>query len=208
MTDFVIKICGVTTPGDAALAISFGATAIGVNFWPGSQRFVDDVRAKEILAVVPPHVLKVGVFVNSSPAEVAARVDALALDKAQLHGNELPHSFTSLDNARLIRAVRVSDVGTFSVEAAWRPSLWLYDAHAVGYGGSGVQAPWDLIARFGKRPFLLAGGLTPDNVQTAIGATLPMGVDVASGVESSPGHKDPIRLRRFIEEAQAGARKL
>lgn len=208
MTDFVIKICGVTTPDDAALAISFGATAIGVNLWPGSKRFVDDVRAKEVLAVVPTHVLKVGVFVNTSPRDVAERVEALALDKAQLHGNEMAHSFTNLESSRLIRAVRVSDEGTFSLEAAWQPSLWLYDAHAVGYGGSGVQAPWNLIARLARRPFLLAGGLTPDNVQTAIGATLPAGVDVASGVESSPGHKDPIRLRRFIEAAQAGARKL
>lgn len=205
---FIVKICGITSPEDARLAASAGADAIGVNLWPGSKRFVDDARARDVLAAVPTGVLKVGVFVNLSPVEVAACVARLGLDRAQLHGNEQAHSFEAMDGAKLIRAVRVRSEVTFSSEALWDPGLWLYDAYAVGYGGSGLQAPWPLIAQFGRRPFLLAGGLTPDNVAAAIDAVRPDGVDVASGVESAPRHKDATRLRRFIEAARAAARTL
>jgi phosphoribosylanthranilate isomerase len=205
---FLVKICGITSPEDAILAVTAGADAIGVNLWPGSKRFVDDARAREILAVVPANILKVGVFVNAAPADVASRMGFLGLDKVQLHGDEQAHAFGALAGAGIVRAVRVRDETTFSAEALWRPSLWLYDSYAVGYGGSGVAAPWRLIARLGERPFLLAGGLTPDNVAVAIEQTRPDGVDVAGGVESAPGRKDATRLGRFIEAARAAAGKL
>jgi phosphoribosylanthranilate isomerase len=102
----------------------------------------------------------------------------------------------------VIRAVRVQEEGTFSVEADWKPSLWLYDSFAVGYGGAGVQAPWPLIARLGQRPFLLAGGLTPDNVGAAIEAARPFAVDVASGTEAAPGRKDPAKLTAFVRAVE------
>jgi phosphoribosylanthranilate isomerase len=204
----IVKICGVTSPEDAELAVGAGADAIGVNLWPGSKRYVADARAAEILAVLPAGIIKVGVFVNASPAQVAERKALLGLDKVQLHGNEQPRSFESIDGSGIIRAVRVQAEGTFSSEAAWKPGLWLYDSYAVGYGGTGVQAPWELITRLGQRPFLLAGGLTPDNVGAGIAATNPDGVDVASGVESAPGRKDAVRLRRFVEAARAAAAKL
>jgi phosphoribosylanthranilate isomerase len=205
---FIVKICGVTTPEDARLAVASGADAIGVNLWPDSKRFVDDTAARAVLDVVPAHVLKIGVFVNEPARVVAARVAALGLDRAQLHGDEQAHAFESMDRARLVRAARVRDEMTFTAEALWKPSLWLYDAFAEGYGGSGLQAPWSLIARLARRPFLLAGGLTPDNVAAAIAAVRPDGVDVASGVERSPGLKDATRLTRFIEAARAAARAL
>jgi phosphoribosylanthranilate isomerase len=205
---FLVKICGVTSPADAELAVAAGADAIGVNLWPASKRFVDDGTARDVLAAVPERVLKVGVFVNEAPAIVAARVATLGLDRAQLHGDEQATAFEGLDKSVLIRAVRVRDENTFSVEAAWDPGLWLYDAFATGYGGSGLPAPWPLIARLGRRPFLLAGGLTPDNVAAGIAAVRPDGVDVASGVESAPGRKDATRLRRFIEAARPAAREL
>jgi phosphoribosylanthranilate isomerase len=205
---FLVKICGITTPDDARLAIEAGADAIGVNLWSGSKRFVDEAAARAILAVVPANVLKVGVFVNASPAEVERLLGELGLDRAQLHGNEQAGAFERLASAKVVRAVRVRDEATFSSEAPWQPNLWLYDSHVEGYGGSGIQAPWKLIARLGQRPFLLAGGLTPDNVAEAIDTTRPQGVDVASGVESEPRRKDATRLRRFIEAARAAAGKL
>jgi len=205
---FLVKICGITSPADAELAVAAGADAIGVNLWPESKRFVDDGTARDVLAALPEGVLKVGVFVNAAPDAVAARLVSLGLDRAQLHGDEEAPAFEALDGSALIRAVRVRDEGTFAFESAWRPALWLYDAFASGYGGSGLQAPWPLIARLGRRPFLLAGGLTPDNVAAAIAAVRPDGVDVSSGVESAPGRKDATRLRRFIAAARAAAREL
>jgi phosphoribosylanthranilate isomerase len=205
---FLIKVCGVTSPEDAELAVAAGADAIGVNLWPDSKRFVDDGSARDVLAAVPEAILKVGVFVNAPADEVAARLASLGLDRAQLHGNERAQDFATLPNDVIIRAARVRDESTFQTEALWRPGLWLYDAFSPGYGGSGQQAPWALVAKLARRPFLLAGGLTPDNVAAAIAAVRPDGVDVASGVESTPRRKDPARLKGFIESARAAARAL
>jgi phosphoribosylanthranilate isomerase len=200
---FLIKVCGVTSPEDAEVVVAAGADAIGVNLWPDSKRYVDDGTARDVLAAVPEGVLKIGVFVNAPADEVARRLASLGLDKAQLHGQERAADFAALPAEQLVRAVRVRDEATFSTEALWSPSLWLYDAFAPGFGGSGQRAPWPLVARHGRRPFLLAGGLTPENVAAGIAATRPDGVDVASGVERAPGRKDPDRVRRFIVSARA-----
>src|SRR4029077_788225 len=103
----------------------------------------------------------------------------------------------------LIRVVRVRDQASFDGQAGWSPALWLYDAFVDGFGGGGVPGPWGLIAAQSRRPFLLAGGLTPDNVAAAIIATNPNGVDVASGVESSPRRKDPAKVAAFIAAARS-----
>jgi phosphoribosylanthranilate isomerase len=181
-TRLLIKICGVTRPEDAAHAAAAGADAIGVNLWPGSRRFADDATARAVLDAVPPGVLRVGVFVNAPAAEVAARLEALGLDRAQLHGDERAADFAVLDPARVIRVVRVRDEASFAAEAGWSPRLWLYDGFVDGFGGGGRSAPWPLVAARARRPFLLAGGLTPETVAAAIAATRPDGVDVASGV--------------------------
>jgi phosphoribosylanthranilate isomerase len=198
----LVKICGVTTPEDAAMAAAAGADAIGVNFWPGSKRYVDAAAAPAVLAAVPPGVLKVGVFVNAAAAEVARCFETLGLDRAQLHGDEIAAEFAAWDPARLVRAVRVRDASTFEKEASWAPSLWVYDAHVDGYGGGGVPAPWDLIAHHGRRPFLLAGGLSPENVAAAVAATRPDGVDVSSGVEGASRRKDPGKVAAFVAAAR------
>ena len=95
------------------------------------------------------------------------------------------------------------DAASFGAEAGWSPSLWLYDAYVEGFGGGGVAAPWGLVAERARRPFLLAGGLTPENVADAMRATRPDGVDVASGVERAPGVKDPVKVATFIAAARA-----
>jgi len=205
MARLFVKICGVTTAEDAAMAVAAGADAIGVNFWPGSKRHVTLADARDVLAAVPAGVLKVGVFVDAPVEEVERHLDELELDRAQLHGNETPALFDRLDR-RLIRVVRVRDESSFDGEAGWSPALWLYDAYVEGYGGAGVPAPWPLIAARARRPFLLAGGLTPENVAAAVAQTRPDGVDVASGVESSARKKDPAKVAAFIAAARGGPR--
>jgi phosphoribosylanthranilate isomerase len=203
VTRTFVKICGVTSPEDAALAAAAGADAIGINLWPRSKRFVDRSAARAIADAVPPGVLKVGVFVDASAAEVMRSLDELGLDRAQLHGDERASDFDGLDPARLIRVVRVRDEASFAAESGWRPALWLYDAHVDGFGGAGVVAPWALIAKQGRRPLLLAGGLTPENVAAAVEAVRPYGVDVASGVELDHRKKDPRKVAAFIAAARS-----
>ena len=164
-----VKICGVTTPEDAAMIVAAGADAIGVNLWPGSKRHVTSEAARDVLAVVPSGVLKVGVFVDAPVDEVERCIDMLELDRVQLHGDESPGQFDRFDQ-RLIRVVRVRDEASFESEVGWSPALWLYDAHVDGYGGGGVAAPWPLIAARARRPVLLAGGLTAGDGAAALRA--------------------------------------
>ncbi|MFL5305199.1 MAG: phosphoribosylanthranilate isomerase [Polyangia bacterium] len=198
----LIKICGVTTADDAAMAVEAGAGAIGVNLWAGSKRHVGPEAARSVLDAVPPGVLKVGVFVNAGAAAIARAIDELGLDRAQLHGDEQAADYATLDARRLIKAVRVRDEASIAAAFPWSPALWLYDAFVDGFGGGGVAAPWPVIARAARRPFVLAGGLTPDNVAAGIRATHPDGVDVASGVERRPGAKDPAKVAAFVAAAR------
>ena len=205
---FLIKICGVTRPEDAEYAAELGAKAVGVNFWRGSRRFVEDNQAREILAAVPRDVLRVGVFVNAHPLVVTETLADLRLDRVQLHGDEKVGSWTELRGEQIIRAIRVYDEASLKEALAWDPSLFIYDAYTESYGGAGVTAPWDLISTGARRPVLLAGGLTPENVAEGIRATHPDGVDVASGVENRPGIKDREKMRVFIRSARAAAKSL
>ncbi len=205
---FLIKICGVTRPEDAAFAAAAGAGAIGINLWPGSKRFVEDALAQEILAAVPKGVLKIGVFVNAHPLVVTESVVDMHLDLVQLHGDEKVGNWEELRPEQIVRAVRVVDEASMKDALGWEPRFFIYDGAAAGYGGTGTQAPWPLIAEFARHPFLLAGGLTADNVADGIAATRPDGVDVASGVESAPGVKDKTKVRDFITAARAAAAKL
>lgn len=205
---FIIKICGVTLVEDAELACREGANAIGVNLWRGSKRFVEDDRAREILSVAPLGVLKVGVFVNPHPLLVTESLTDLGLDIVQFHGDEAPEAWTALPGDKVIRAIRVFDEDSLSAATGWNPRYFLYDSFAKGYGGAGVQAPWQVVAAGARRPFILAGGLDPRNVADAISAVKPDGVDVASGVESSPGVKDAAKLASFIANARKAAEAL
>jgi len=199
----LVKICGVTSAEDAAMAAAAGADAIGVNLWSGSKRYVAPEGARAVLSAVPAGVLKVGVFVDAPPAEVARAMAELGLDRAQLHGDEQAADYGALDEDRVIKVVRVRDDGSMTGAGDWNPGLWLYDAYVEGFGGGGVAAPWPVVARAARRPFLLAGGLGPQNVAEAIRATRPDGVDVASGVEQRPGVKDAAKVAAFVAAARA-----
>jgi phosphoribosylanthranilate isomerase len=205
---FLVKICGVTRAKDAAFAAAAGASAIGLNFWRGSKRFVEDVQAREILAAVPKGVLRVGVFVNAHPLVVTETLAELGLDMVQLHGDEKVGSWGEIAPQRIVRAIRVFDEASLKDAMAWEPGLFVYDAFTDSYGGSGVPAPWGLIASGARRPFLLAGGLTPENVLEAVLTVRPDGVDVASGVESAPGIKDDDLVRAFLDRAREAAAQI
>ena len=205
---FLIKICGITRPEDAELACRVGAGAIGINFWRGSKRFVEDGQAREILAAVKPGVLKVGVFVNPHPLVVSESLTDLGLDLVQFHGDEQAPAWSSLAGNRVIRAIRVFDESSLSAATGWNPRYFLYDAFAAGYGGTGKRPPWQIVAAGARRPFLLAGGLGPLDVAAAIETVRPDGIDVASGVESKPGIKSEAKLVAFIENARKAAAKL
>ncbi|HEX4000509.1 MAG TPA: phosphoribosylanthranilate isomerase [Pirellulales bacterium] len=221
---FRIKICGVTTAADARGAAHAGADAIGLNFYPGSRRYLPPAAAKEVAAAIPQGVRKVGVFVNAEPDFVCREADRLRLDLIQLAGDETPEYLSKLGGRPVMQAFRprldhadaLRTIVRF-VEAAARltcaPKLTLIDAHRPGeYGGTGEAVNWTLLSRLwneldGAAPRLvLAGGLSPENVADAIAAVRPAAVDVASGVESSPGVKDSEQVRRFVAAANAAFR--
>lgn len=197
-----------------------GADAIGINFYAGSLRFVEPRDAQHLVAAAPPSLTKVGVFVNADVEAVCVIYDALGLDLIQLHGDEPPEFIRDLGTRPVMRAFRIDKRGLAPVaeylEECGRlgkmPQAVLLDAHCPGqFGGTGETADWDTIRQerrllrtvlYHAMPFVLAGGLTSDNVGEAIATVGPSMVDTASGVESSPGKKDPVLVRRFIESAR------
>ena len=198
-----VKICGITRPQDAELAIDLGASAVGFIFWPGSPRLVDSGVARTIAGSVPDGVMKVGVFVDAGADDIMRTMDAVGLDIAQLHGHESPEFCRQLSASgrTVIKAVGLDDDGRVNF-AAFDPDLvLLVDAHdPERFGGTGKTANWDAARDIAaSRKTILAGGLNAANVKLAIRSVQPYGIDVSSGVESSPGIKDPTRLRSFFE---------
>jgi phosphoribosylanthranilate isomerase len=217
---FRVKICGVTNLKDAQLAVEAGADAIGLNFYAASPRYCPLDRACQIAAGLPPHVCRVGVFVNAPAAEIRRLAEDLSLDLVQLHGDETPEFLRELAPLPMMRALRVADdlapleqYLTDCHRLMALPRLLLVD-RACGdrYGGTGTTLDWNWLAlnrhRFRGTPLVLAGGLNPDNVARAIAAVRPWGVDVASGVEAAPGAKSPELVRRFVEAATTAFRQL
>jgi len=205
-----IKICGIKTVDDALAAIDLGADLIGFNFYPKSPRYVEVGVCRGIMSRVRQigRVTCVGVFVNASRGEIHATMDTCGLGLAQLHGDETVEFMESLEE-KSFKAFRgiPADINGFVREAA---PAFLVDASVKGlYGGSGVTADWDGAAELAKRyPLLMAGGLTPENVVGAVSRVRPWGVDVASGVESSPGRKDPGRIKAFVQAVRDGEKNI
>jgi len=196
-----VKICGITRLEDALLAASFGADALGFNLWPGSKRHVDPDAARAIVDHQPPFVTPVGVFVDQPPTTVLALAAQAGVQVVQLHGDE---SWEDVNGYPIpaVKAVRLAGPESLRDLHRYRVRGLLLDAPSQGFGGSGTTCDWGLARQVAERfPVVLAGGLTPENVGEAIRAVRPWAVDVASGVESAPGVKDPDKLRRFIESA-------
>jgi phosphoribosylanthranilate isomerase len=194
-----VKICGVTTPGDAVLAAELGASAIGLVFWPGSPRCIDAGRARDIVKALPPFVGAVGVFVNQ--VEESARIARDAgLSAVQFHGDEPAAAYRDFP-FRVIKAVAVRDASATAAAAAVPASVTvLLDAHdRVNRGGTGRVIDWTIASAIAReRPVILSGGLSADNAAAAIAAVKPYAIDVSSGVESAPGRKDPAKLRALF----------
>lgn len=212
---FCIKICGITNRDDALLAVQAGADAIGLNFYPPSPRFVSLETARQIIAALPNEIVKVGVFVNATAADVCKTCDELHLNLIQLHGDEPPEYLAHLGGRPVMRAFRLGPAGLSPVvtylddcrRLGCLPRLVLLDAYTPGvYGGTGEIADWAVAAEYRAMdqvpPLVLAGGLTPQNVTRAIRSVRPAAVDTASGVESSPGRKDPAAVAAFVRVAR------
>lgn len=198
-----VKICGITNVEDGLLAAGLGADAVGMIFAASSRRITQG-EARDIVRRLPAEVISVGVFRNERRDRVAALANEIGLQAVQLHGNESP------DDTRwvaervpiVIRAFSATDPALSRIDDYGR--VWLLVDSASP--GSGTTFDWSVLDELAlDRPFLLAGGLSPDNVAEAIGTVAPWGVDVSSGVEASPGRKDPVRLRKFLAAARNGA---
>jgi phosphoribosylanthranilate isomerase len=197
----LVKICGITRMSDAHLAVEAGAAALGFVFWPKSPRFVDPYRARAIVASLPPFVVPVGVFVNQAAEYVRGVAALVKLGAVQLHGDEdVPYA--AAIPYPVIRALAIDQQTAIDGIDIWpRQTTLLLDVHdPVNRGGTGRTIDWAAAAPIAaKRRALLAGGLTPDNVAEAVARVRPFGIDVSSGVEASPGVKDPARLRALFE---------
>ena len=199
-----VKICGITNSNDADAAVEAGADALGFVFFAKSPRCIDPKVAQQIIAKLPPFILSVGVFVNEEVTVVRDTMDQCGLALAQLHGDESPAYCESL-NRPILRAIRLRDRGSFLSLAEYKGRAgvrgFVIDAFSESsYGGTGQTVDWNIAAEAAKSaPILLAGGLTPDNVQEAIHKVQPYGVDVSSGVEAKPGTKDPAKIQAFIQ---------
>jgi phosphoribosylanthranilate isomerase len=195
----LVKICGVTRLVDAELAVECGAGALGFVFWPDSPRFVDPDSARTIVAALPPGVIPVGVFVNQSREYVNEVAATVSLGAVQLHGDE------SVEYARamtrpVLKAIALAEASEASIDAWPIETMMLLDVHdPIRRGGTGRTVDWSRASSVARRrPVILAGGLTPENVGDALSRVRPSGIDVSSGVERSPGVKDPDKLKALF----------
>ncbi len=206
-----VKVCGITRPEDALLAIRLGASALGFNFYSASPRYIAPSAARVIIRQLPPFVMAVGVFANESemPRIVETARDA-GVSAIQLHGPRFPGSIAQADGLPVIRAVAVADSFKAEMLAGLEARAFLLDAyHPNLSGGTGKSFNWDLARDAGRYgTIILAGGLNPENVGDAIRQVRPFAVDVASGVESAPGRKDPELLRAFFAAVEEADRNL
>jgi phosphoribosylanthranilate isomerase len=199
-----IKICGITNPEDALAAVTAGADALGFMFYEPSPRHVTYALAAEIIRELPPFVAKVGVFVDATAEEVNRAIEECRIDTAQFNGEE-PPEFCGQFGVKVVKAFRIQNRESLKALPSYPTDAWLLDSFVPGKpGGTGARFNWDLAveAKSLGKPVILAGGLTPANVAEAVQRVAPFGVDVSSGVESSPGKKDRQKIEAFIAAAR------
>ncbi|QYO65492.1 phosphoribosylanthranilate isomerase [Leptolyngbya sp. 7M] len=203
-----VKICGITNLKDAISAIEYGADEIGFNFFPMSKRSISPKEARKIVNMLPSNIQKVGVFVNAPIHFISDQISFVGLDSIQLHGDESSNYLAILrqkTDKKIIRAIRIaSNTKLTSIICSEADYVLLDTASTGSYGGSGKSFDWAIADRATELfPYLyLAGGLTTENVVRAIRTVRPYAVDVASGVESSPGMKDTEKMKTFIQKAK------
>jgi phosphoribosylanthranilate isomerase len=205
-----VKICGITRPEDADLAVGLGASALGFIFWPGSPRYISYESAAEIVRRNAGRVQSVGVFVDQPPEEVMHIMEVVGLDIAQLHGSESPEYCRQIlqraapspgRHRQVIKAIGLQEGGPPMLDQYDAEMLILIDAHDPSrYGGTGRTVNWNSAREIAAaRKTILSGGLNPENIARAVDSVRPYGVDASSGVESAPGVKDAARLKLFFE---------
>lgn len=198
------KICGITRPEDALAAAAHGADAIGLVFYAKSKRAVDIAQAQQIVAALPPFVSMVALFVNETAEQIHETLRQVPIDVIQFHGDE-SDEFCRQFNRPYLKAVRVRGAEDIQTASAQFPNAraLLFDAyHPDEYGGTGLRFDWALLAEYRDKPWILAGGLTPENVAEAVRISGAAAVDVSGGVESSSGIKNHAKIAAFIAAAQ------
>jgi phosphoribosylanthranilate isomerase len=200
-----IKICGITSIEDALFAVQAGATAIGFVFHRTSPRYISPARAAIISKALPKSVIKVGVFVRASSARIRSIARQCGLDMLQFHGNQSAKFCKGFSRYKVIKALRIKDSVDPLVLKSYDTFAFLFDTY-VPYtaGGTGKVFNWRLLSEVQgiTRPIFLSGGLTALNVRKAVMLVKPDWVDVSSSVELSPGKKDPIKVRKFIQKVK------
>ena len=194
-----VKVCGITNLEDAWTAIEAGTDALGFVFVPNTPRYIEPDDANAIMRQIPPLVTTIGLFVNAGGTQIRDVAKKCRLDAIQLHGNESPELCHSL-NLRIIKAFRIKESEPLNILSKFQVDAYLLDTYVKGkLGGTGKTFDWNLAyhaKKYGQ--IILAGGLNPSNVSTAINQVKPYAVDVSSGVEAEPGRKDPQKVRDFI----------
>ena len=198
-------MCGITNLEDALAAVEFGADALGFVFFKKSPRYISPAKAKAIIKKLPPFISSVGVFVNEDNIIVEKIADQTGIDAIQLHGDEPPKACNL--SRPVIKAIRVKSIDNLEIISKYKNkvSAFLLDTYTPEiFGGTGQIFNWDIAIeakQFGK--IILAGGLTPENVEQAVRQVHPYAVDVSSGVEAEKGKKDHAKLRLFIKRAKS-----
>ena len=196
-----VKICGITSVKDAISTVNAGADAIGLVFYAPSPRFVSIQQAQQIVAVIPPFVSVVALFVNASMAEMEAVLAQVRIDVVQFHGDETPSDCEQikLPYYKAIRVKADTNLLQYEVEFSGAKALLLDTYSDAAFGGTGQVFDWGLIPNNLTKPVILAGGLVPQNVSLAIQQVRPYAVDVSGGVESTKGIKDSAKIAAFMQ---------
>ncbi|MEE4603966.1 MAG: phosphoribosylanthranilate isomerase [Desulfobacteraceae bacterium] len=205
MNNLAVKICGITNYEDAMMAVDLGATALGFIF-AASPRQITPPKVRDIIHAIPPFVKTVGVFVNEGPAEIKEMVHYCGLDLVQLHGDESPDLCHELMPSA-IKALRIKDASNIQSSLSYQGKVraLLLDTYAKDKaGGTGSTFDWRLAIKIKELgiPIILAGGLDPSNIDSAIRTVKPYAVDVNSGVEECPGKKSPTLMKDLMKKVR------
>ena len=202
-----IKICGITCLDDALFAADLGVDALGFNFYPGSQRYIDPQVAGDIVRQLPSSIRSVGLFVNAEAEQVVRCLECSDVDLIQFHGDELDSDCRIFDlpYMKAIRVAADTDIVKCAAAFPYASAILLDTYVADSFGGTGKSFDWSKVPKEVLQPLVLAGGLTVDNVKTAIALASPYAVDVSGGVEASKGKKDKQKMIDFVNAVKGGA---